>query len=64
MDRKTLEDLSGWLRCYPVTGREEERKRLTGIVEAELLKVQRSERIRAGLTLDGKVQIPEWGPQQ
>ena len=58
-----LESLSSWLRCYPVAGREDERKRLTEVVEAELQIRQRSERIRKGLTLDGTVQIPEWEPQ-
>jgi hypothetical protein len=64
MTPSDLEKLSSWLRCYPVTGREDERKSLTGIVEAELLKVQRSERIRAGLSLDGHVQVPEWMQSQ
>lgn len=58
-----LESLSSWLRCYPVAGREDERKRLTEVVEAELQIRQRSERIRSGLTLDGTVQIPEWEPE-
>ena len=61
MDIKTLERLSSWLRCYPVAGREDERKCLTELVEIELKRQQRSERVRAGLTLDGTVQIPEWG---
>ena len=36
MDIKTLERLSSWLRCYPVIGREDERKSLTELVEKEL----------------------------
>jgi len=36
MTQRDLERLSSWLRCYPVVGREDERKALTEIIENEL----------------------------
>lgn len=53
MTVKELERLSSWLRCYPVIGREDERKALTHLVEREL----RAAWIREGL----EGEIPEQG---
>lgn len=35
-----LEKLAAWLRCYPVVGRESERRRLTRVVEDEIRRRQ------------------------
>ena len=40
MNAKDLECLASWLRCYPVEGRESERKRLTEVVETELAELR------------------------
>lgn len=36
MKYNDLERISSWLRCYPVAGREDERKSLTDMVEREI----------------------------
>lgn len=46
---RDLECLASWLRCYPVAGRESERKRLTEVVEEEIARIE--QKVDRGFTV-------------